>query len=74
MDKIKAFFQNKIVKVVEGIVIAICAAGLIYGGVKAENIAKIPSLVVGVFGAVEALITIIQGFCTKSVETEKVTS
>ena len=66
MEKIKAFFQNKIVKIVEGVVIALASAGLIIGGVEAETIAKMPVVVLGVITAVEAVITLIQGLFTKS--------
>jgi hypothetical protein len=64
--KIKEFFEKKSVKIVEGIVVAVASGGLIYGGASAESIAKIPTLAVGVFTAIEAVITLIQGFTTKS--------
>lgn len=63
--KIKEFFEKKSVKIVEGAIVTIASAGLIYGGVEAESIAKIPTLAVGVFTAIEAVITLIQGFTTK---------
>lgn len=63
--KIKEFFEKKSVKIVEGAVIAVASAGLIYGGVEASSIAKIPTLAVGVFTAIEAIITLIQGFTSK---------
>lgn len=65
MNKIKEFFQNKIVKIVEGVVIALASAGLILGGVSVDTIAKTPVLVLGVLTAIEAVITLIQGFTTK---------
>ena len=40
-DKIKAFLQNKVVILVECILIAICCAGLIIAGVTVEEIAKV---------------------------------
>ena len=52
MNKIKEFFEKKSVKIVEGVVIAIASAGLIYGGVEATAIAKIPTLMIGVFTAI----------------------
>ena len=63
--KAKEFFEKKPVKIVEGAVIAVASAGLIYGGVEASSIAKIPTLAVGIFTAVEAIITLIQGFTAK---------
>lgn len=66
MDKIKAFFQKKIVKIIEGIVIAVAAAGLTISGVKAtETVPQITTVTVGVLTAIEALITLIQGITTK---------
>ena len=47
MDKIKAFFNNKITKTVEFILIAICCGGLIFAGVTVEEVAKVPALVAG---------------------------
>lgn len=64
--KIKEFFEKKPVKIVEGAVIAVASAGLIYGGADASGIAKIPTLAVGVFTAVEAVVTLIQGFGAES--------
>lgn len=65
MNKIKAFFENKIVKIVEGVIVALASAGLIIGGVSVETIAKEPVLVLGVLTAIEAVVTLIQGFFTK---------
>lgn len=65
MNKIKEFFEKKPVKIVEGVIIAIASAGLIYGGVEADSISKMPTLIVGLFTALEAVVTIIQGFATK---------
>ena len=68
MNKIKEFFEKKSVKIVEGVVIAIASAGLIYGGVEVTAIAKIPTLMIGVFTAIEAVVTLIQGFTSKKSE------
>ena len=65
MDKIKAFLQNKVVILVECILIAICCAGLIIAGVTVEEIAKIPALVAGILGAISALITFITSIVKK---------
>lgn len=66
--KIKEFFEKKPVKIVEAILIALSAAGLIIGGVNAEEIVpKITTATVGVLVTIEALITLIQGLTTKKV-------
>lgn len=65
MDKIKAFFDNKITKTVEFILIAICCGGLIFAGVTVEQIAKVPALVAGILGAISALITFITSIVKK---------
>ena len=65
MDKIKAFFHNKIVITVEFILIAICCAGLIFAGVTVEEVAKVPALVAGILGAISALITFITSIVKK---------
>lgn len=65
---LKSFFEKKAVKIVEGVLIGLASAGLIAGGVSAGTVAKIPPLVVGVFTAIEAIITIIQGMTTKEAE------
>ena len=65
MDKIKAFFDNKITKTVEFILIAICCGGLIFTGVTVEEVAKVPALVAGILGAISALITFITSIVKK---------
>ena len=65
MDKIKAFFHNKIVITVEFILIAICCGGLIFAGVTVEEVAKVPALVAGILGAISALITFITSIVKK---------
>ena len=65
MDKIKAFFDNKITKTVEFILIAICCGGLIFAGVAVEEVAKVPALVAGILGAISALITFITSIVKK---------
>ena len=64
-NKIKAFLQNKVVILVECILIAICCAGLIIAGVTVEEIAKIPALVAGILGAISAFILYIIGMTKK---------
>lgn len=65
MDKIKAFFNNKITKTVEFILIAICCGGLIFAGVTVEEVAKVPALVAGILGAISALVTFITSIVKK---------
>lgn len=65
MDKIKAFFEKKVVKIVEAVVIAVASAGLIIGGITVETVAKIPAVTGGIIVAIEALITFIQAITTK---------
>lgn len=55
MDKIKAFFQNKIVKIVEWILLAVIVVGLIIGGATTEVINSGVALVFGIVSAVVLL-------------------
>ena len=64
-NKIKAFFDNKITKLVEFILIAISCGGLIIAGVTVEEIAKVPAMVAGSLGAVSALIIFITSIVKK---------
>ena len=59
MDKIKAFFQNKIVKVVCWIVLALDVVGLILGGASVAEIGKGVELTFGILSAVALLIAFI---------------
>ena len=65
MEKIKAFFNNKITKTVEFILIAICCGGLIFAGITVEEVAKVPALVAGILGAISALTTFITSIVKK---------
>lgn len=60
IEKIKAFFNNKIVQTVEFILIVCSCAGLVFAGVKAEEIAKVPAFVVAILSAISALILYIK--------------
>ncbi len=55
MDKVKAFFKNKIVKTVEFVLLALSAAGLIVGGVASAEVSSVVMLTEGVIVAVSAL-------------------
>lgn len=59
------FFQNKVVIIIEGIIIALGAAGLILGGTDIVDIEAVPQAALGVVTAVESIITIIQGLTKK---------
>lgn len=61
MNKIKAFFQNKIVKAVSWIVMLIAAAILVIGGVTEGDINSTIKLVVGILGLLGELIVFISG-------------
>jgi hypothetical protein len=61
MDKIKAFFQNKIVKAVSWVVMLIAAAILVIGGVTEGDINSSIKLVVGILGLLGELIIFIAG-------------
>lgn len=59
MDKIKAFFQNKVVKAVSWVVMLVAAAILIIGGVTEGDINNSIKLVVGILGLFAELIIFI---------------
>lgn len=65
MDKIKAFFNNKIVKIVAWVLIAVSSVVLILGGVSVVDIGKGVELVGGIVTAVGALIIFISGKVNK---------
>ena len=64
-NKIIDFLNNKIVKTVEFVLIALCCVGLGLAGVKAEEIAKVPALVFAILGGVSALIAYITSIVKK---------
>ena len=59
MDKIKAFFENKVVKAVSWVVMLIAAAILVIGGVTEGDINSTIKLVVGILGLLGELIIFI---------------
>ena len=61
MDKIKAFFENKIVKVVSWIILAVVSVVLILGGVSTVEIGEGVELVGGIVTAIAALVIFISG-------------
>lgn len=61
MNKIKAFFNNKVVQVIAWILLAISTLVLILGGVSAGDIAKVPTFIVGIVEAVALFILFIKG-------------
>ena len=60
MNKIKAFFNNKVVQIVAWILLAISTLVLILGGVSAGDIAKVSTFVVGIVEAVALFIVFIK--------------
>ncbi len=61
MEKIKAFFQNTITKVVSWIVLAVAIIALIIGGATVETINSGVVLVSAIVSAISALIAFIAG-------------
>ena len=64
-EKIKAFFDNKITKIVEFVLLALAAAGLIIGGVAAADVSSTVTLVEGVIVAIAALAAFISNLVKK---------
>lgn len=65
MDKLKAFFDNKIVKIVCWVILALVSVILIIGGVGVAEISTGVELVSGVITAVSALIIFISNLVNK---------
>lgn len=59
MDKIKAFFNNTIVKVVAWVLLAVVSVVLILGGVSVADIGKGVELVAGIVAAIATLVAFI---------------
>ena len=59
MDKIKAFFNNTIVKVVAWVLLAVVSVVLILGGASVVDISNGVELVAGIVAAVSALVAFI---------------
>lgn len=66
MDKIKAFFNNKIVKVVSWIVMLVAAAILIIGGIGVADIDSGIKLVAGILALIGDVIVLIGGKTKKN--------
>lgn len=62
------FFHNRVVLIVESVVLALSTVGLTIGGIKAEDIQQIGSLAVAAFTAVDAVITFIAATVGKKKE------
>ena len=65
MDKIKAFFNNKIVKIVAWVVLALDVVLLILGGASVAEIGKGVELVAGIISAVALFIAFIASLVNK---------
>ena len=59
MDKIKAFFNNTIVKVVAWVLLAVVSVVLILGGASVADISKGVELVAGIVAAIATLVAFI---------------
>lgn len=62
------FFHNRVVLIVESVLLALSTVGLTIGGIKAEDIQQIGSLAVAAFTAVDAVITFIAATAGKKKE------
>ena len=65
MDKIKAFLNNKIVKIVAWIILALDVVVLILGGASVAEIGKGVELVAGIVSAVALLVAFIASLVNK---------
>ena len=65
MDKIKAFFNNTIVKVVAWVILALDVVVLILGGASVAEIGKGVELVAGIVSAVALLVAFIASLVNK---------
>ena len=65
MDKIKAFFNNTVVKIVAWVVLALDVVALILGGASVAEIGKGVELTFGIVSAVALLIAFISGKVNK---------
>ncbi len=65
MDKIKAFFNNKIVKIVAWVVLALDVVLLILGGASVAEIGKGVELVAGIISAVALFVAFIASLVNK---------
>ena len=61
MDKIKAFFNNTIVKVVAWVVLALDVITLILGGITAKEIGDGVELIAGIVGAIALFVVFVAG-------------
>ena len=66
MDKVKAFFANKITKIVAWCVLSLSAIALILGGVSAATISSGVELTAGVVLAIATLVAFIAEHSGKS--------
>ena len=66
-NKVKPFFDKKIVKIIEGFIILAGGVGLLIAGLTTEQlVSKTVTVVVGSTVIIEAIVTLVQGFTTKN--------
>ena len=59
MDKLKKFFQNKVVMIIESILLIASAAGLTIGGVSASDINKLADFGLAGIALIDGIVTFI---------------
>ena len=59
MDKLKAFFSNKITRIVSWVLLIICSVILIIGGTTADDISNVVILLIGSINALASMIAFI---------------
>lgn len=66
MEKIKAFFNKKMVKIVGGIAIVIAATALTICGIRTKEVVpQVTTVAVGVLSGAAGVATIVKGITTK---------
>ena len=65
MDKLKKFFQNKVVMIVEAVLLVLGAVGLSISGVSAEGVTSIAQLSIAALSAIDAVATFIAALINK---------
>lgn len=73
MEKLRNFFKNKIVMIVEAVLIIASSAGLTFSGISADGIEQFVKIGGAIIAALDGLLTLIAGLTKKDVsETPKI--
>lgn len=59
LEKIKEFFSNKVVQVIEWVVLALAITGLAIAGIASQSVVSYVALVFAILAAVSALVSFI---------------